>query len=262
MPHRRPLPAWASTSVAHLFAGPVQAGTVLAASEVASYVTVPRTRTSQALFALLAPDAVRLPIGVCVAGDALPARGATLQVGAGVVATPDRTWRPVRWWDPRPRVRRDGLLAYGELFVDIVCAEPTGSFGMPLTDAFAVARGLQSGQADAALGVLGLGPGLTPAGDDAIAGAVAVLTLLGRLDDSVRDAVQSCARTRTTALSAALVAAAGRGEMIPQAAQLLSCVTTGDAQRIAAAARTLFGVGSTSGHDLAAGMAGVLRTSS
>lgn len=262
MPHQRPLPAWASTSVAHLFAGPIQAGTVLAASEVASYVTLPNASTSRTLFALLAPAAVRLPIGVCVTEDALPARGEAVQIGAGVVATPDRTFRPVRWWNPRPHVLGDGLLAHGEELFDVVCAEPAHAFGIPLNDAFAVTRALGNGDAGAALGVLGAGPGLTPAGDDVVAGAFAVLTLLGRLDDSVRDAVQTCAETRTTALSSALVAAAGRGEMIPQAAQLLAWVTTGDRQAIAAAAMTLFGVGSTSGHDLTAGMAGALRTQS
>ncbi|HZC73219.1 MAG TPA: DUF2877 domain-containing protein [Jatrophihabitans sp.] len=231
---------------------------MLAASQVASYVTVPHAGTPAAIVALLAPNAVRLPIGVCIADDALPARGATVALGAGVLATSDRAWRPVRWWDPRPHVRGDELVAHGELLVDIVRAEPAHSFGMPLSDAFAVARRLGDGDADAALGVIGSGPGLTPAGDDVVAGAFAVLALLGRLDDSFRDAVLTCARTRTTALSAALVAAAGRGEMIPQAARLLTSMAAGDDERVATAATALFAVGSTSGHDLAAGMAGAL----
>jgi Protein of unknown function (DUF2877) len=226
---------------------------------VASYVVVPRDDGPESLLALLAPGAVRLPIGMCVSAGQLPSRGCTVLLDDGVVVTPDQAWRPVRWWDPRPQLDADGLIARGDILVDIVRAESADSFGLPLADAFAVAEALACGDTDAAYRVLGLGVGLTPAGDDVVAGAFAVLAITGRLDDSVRDVVQAAARVRTTALSAALVAAAGRGEMIPQAARLLSMVAAGDPpERVTAAARSLFAVGSTSGHDLAAGMAGAL----
>ena len=146
------------------------------------------------------------------------------------------------------------------MLVDLVRAEPTGSFGLPLADAFAVAATLAQADADAAIDVLGLGCGLTPAGDDIVAGALAVLAVTGRLDDSVRAAIETQSRTRTTSLSSALVAAAGRGEMIPQAARLLKAVAAGEPrEQVDTAARELFAVGSTSGHDLAAGMTGALR---
>lgn len=255
MRQRQPTPAWASASVAPLFAGPVRSGTVLAASGVASYVSFDAT-----LLGLLHADAVRLPIGVCVADGSLPARGTAVQVGNGVVSADGQTWRPARWWDPRPHLDVDALLAHADVLFDLVCAEPSGSFGMPLADAFAVAAALADGDPVAALGVIGLGPGLTPSGDDVVAGSLAALAIAGRLDDSVRAAVDAAARTRTTALSAALVAAAGRGEMIPQAARLLKSVAAGDpAERVRIAARALFAVGSTSGHDLAAGLTGALK---
>ncbi len=261
MRQRQPSPVWASTSVGPLFAGPMRAGTVLASSELASYVTVPPRGTGLTLFALLNPGAVRVPVGVCVHDRQLPAQGASVSIGDGLATSGELTWRPVRWWDPRPRVAADALLRNdGRVLLDIVLAEPTSSFGVPLPEALAVAGALAEGNAEPALGVIGLGPGLTPAGDDVVAGALAVLALAGRLDDSVRDAIHAHASTRTVALSAALLEAAGRGQMIPQAARLLTIVAAGDPHDLApSAASELFRVGSTSGHDLCAGMAGALE---
>jgi hypothetical protein len=92
-----------------------------------------------------------------------------------------------------------------------------------------------------------------------VAGAMAVLAITGRLPGSIRTEIRDRARTRTTSLSAALLAAAGRGQMIPQAARLLTVVATGAPQdQVRNAVAGLFRVGSTSGHDLCAGMAGAL----
>jgi Protein of unknown function (DUF2877) len=209
---------------------------------------------------LLARDAIRLPIGISLSAGTLPLRGCVVQFGDGVIAASDQAWRPARWWDPRPHLDAHALLAHADLLVDVVGAESAGSFGLPSAPAVAVAAALVRGDADSANRLLGLGCGLTPAGDDIVAGIFAVLAIAGRLDDSVRAAVETRARTRTTALSSALVAAAGRGEMIPQAARLLTSVAAGDRRKqVATVARSLFSVGSTSGHDLAAGMAGALR---
>jgi uncharacterized protein DUF2877 len=261
VPQSQPTPAWASTSVGRLIAGDVRTGTVFAAGPAASYVALPDDDGPDLLLALLVPGAVRLPIGVCLTEGPLPARGAAVRVGNGRIATPDRTWRPVRWWDPRPHLDVDALFAGAGALIDVIRAEPDDSFGLPLDDALAVAAALAGAESNAAYGVLGLGPGLTPSGDDVVAGALAVLAIAGRLDNSVREAVERLARTRTTALSAALVAAAGRGEMIPQAARLLAAVAAREPDgSLASAARSLFAVGSTSGHDLAAGMAGALRS--
>jgi Protein of unknown function (DUF2877) len=254
------LPAWASTSVGRLIAGSERAGTVIAASPMASYVAIPDGDDPDALLALVAPQAVRLPIGVCVSAGTLPLRDCEVLLGGGVVATRDQEWRPVRWWDPRPHLDSAALVAGADVLIDVVRAEPASSFGLPLEEALAVAAALAHADAGAADRVLGLGAGLTPAGDDVVAGAFAVLAVAGRLDDSVRAAVETRARTRTTPLSAALVAAAGRGEMIPHAARLLASVASGASRRqVAGAARALFAVGSTSGHDLAAGLAGALN---
>ena len=63
------------------------------------------------------------------------------------------------------------------------------------------------------------------------------------------------------ALSAALLGAAGKGQVIPQAATLLSVVSAGSpVGQLRSAAAELFSVGATSGHDLCAGIAGVLAS--
>jgi hypothetical protein len=259
MPLPQVSPAWASTAVGALLSGRGQLATVLASTEVASYLSVPEPGSSTPVVALLANGAVRLPIGVCVATGELPEAGSTVAIGDGVIATRHHIWQPARWWDPRPHLRAGGLLGRESGLLALLEGEPGSSFGLPLAEAVRVAGTLAEGSIDEALGVIGLGPGLTPAGDDVVAGALAALALGGRLDDTVRAAIEAHASSRTTALSAALLGAAGKGQVIPQAATLLSVVSAGSpASQLRSAAVQLFGVGATSGHDLCAGIAGVL----
>ena len=259
MPLPQVSPAWASTAVGALLSGRGQLATVLASTEVASYLSVPEPGPSTPVLALLANGAVRLPIGVCVATGELPEAGSTVAIGDGVIATRHHIWQPARWWDPRPHLRAGGLLGRESGLLALLEGEPGSSFGLPLPEAVRVAAALAEGSIDEALGVIGLGPGLTPAGDDVVAGALAALALGGRLDDTVRAAIEAHASSRTTALSAALLGAAGKGQVIPQAATLLSVVSAGSpASQLRSAAVQLFGVGATSGHDLCAGIAGVL----
>lgn len=113
--------------------------------------------------------------------------------------------------------------------------------------------------ASAADGLLGLGPGLTPAGDDVLAGALAALFLLlppraaragawAGLDRVVGES----AAARTTTLSAALLGCARRGQVAAPAADLLRALT-GDGD-VGLTARALVLVGHSSGRDLAAGI--------
>jgi hypothetical protein len=254
-------PAWASTAVSALLSGPPRDLSVLASTGVAAYAAEPDHGAPRVVLALLGERAVRLPFGVCVAGDWLPPAGATIRVGNGLAAAAGRAWRPMRWWDPRPRLDVRALLRHGPLLLTAVHNAPASAFGLPLADALTVAGTLAAGNPAPAVSMIGLGPGLTPAADDVIAGALAALALTGRLDGSVRRAIESRAVTHTTGLSAALLAAAGRGKVIPAAARVLTLLAGGaPADRIASAAAGLFGVGSTSGHDLCAGLAGVLAS--
>jgi hypothetical protein len=259
MSHQQVSPAWASTAVGELLCGPGQDAIVLASTRVASYLSVSEPGSSTAVVALLAQGAVRLPIGVSVASGKLPEAGSSVRIGDGSIVAPDHAWRPVRWWDPRPHISADDLFRRGSDLLEVIGEEPDSTFGLPLADALGVAVGLAGGDIGAALEVIGLGPGLTPAADDVVAGALAVLALGGRLHERARDAIDARARTHTTALSAALLAAAGKGHVIPQAAAVLTVLAAGGpSARLRSAVTELFSVGATSGHDLCAGMAGIL----
>jgi len=252
-------PAWASTAVGELLCGQSQDAVVLASTKVAAYLSVPEPGSRPAVIALLTKRAVRLPIGVSVATGELPQAGIIVRVGDGSIVAHDHTWRPVRWWDPRPRLSVEGLFQSGSKLLELIGEEPASAFGLPPGDALDVAVGLGGGDCGTALEVIGLGPGLTPGADDVVAGALAVLALGGLLPERTRDAIDSRARTHTTALSAALLAAAGRGQVIPQAAAVLSVLAVGGPlARLRSVVAELFCVGATSGHDLCTGMAGVL----
>ncbi len=255
-------PAWASTAVGELLCGRVQDATVFASTSVASYLSVPEPRSGTPVIALLTEQGVRLPIGVTVAAEKLPEAGSTVRIGDGSVVARDRTWRAVRWWDPRPHLTAEDLFRNGAKLLEVLEDEPPSAFGFPLADALNVANALAVGDALPALEVIGLGPGLTPAADDVVAGALAVLALCGCLHDPVRVAVDIHASTHTTALSAALLAAAGKGQVIPQAAAVLTALAAaGQPVRLRSACAGLFSVGGTSGHDLCVGMAAILAGS-
>src|SRR5262249_58187285 len=74
---------------------------------------------------------------------------------------------------------------------------------------------------------LGRGPGLTPQGDDVLAGYLAGAAAYGIAADDVRALVDSEAATRTTTLSAALLRHAAVGEAIPQVGGLLDALAGG-----------------------------------
>lgn len=104
---------------------------------------------------------------------------------------------------------------------------------------------------DAAIALLGRGPGLTPAGDDAICGVLLAARALGR-PAAATDALVALARRRTTALSAACIDAARRGYGVAQVVRLIGDVASG---RLAE--QTLHDVvtiGHSSGRDLLAGV--------
>jgi hypothetical protein len=251
-------PAWMSTAIAALVGGPMHRGTVLTSTRLAAYILLGDTADPMVV-AVVAPGAVRLPVAVCV--PRLPAikAGARAQVGGGVVTAGGHTWRPARWWDPSPRIDPHELGVHGHVLADVVESRPASAYGVQVDLAHAVVAALVAGDPLPACGLLGSGPGLTPAGDDVVAGALAALALTDRLDPDATAVITAAARVRTTALSAALITAAARGQVVPEAARTLRCVAHGDdVDAVAAAAAGLFAVGATSGHDLALGLAAAL----
>jgi hypothetical protein len=232
--------AAASLLVRAALAGPVIEVQVVAVGQQAAYLDA-----GGRLVAVVAPTAVRLPNAVV-----LPAG-----VGAVPTAVGDGAlWRggePVarvgRWFDPRVRVA--ALAAPGR--------SPAPPRPDPLLPADAVDRfaaALDRGDAEAAVGpLLGRGTGLTPAGDDLVAGALAALRAVDSpLAAPLGAAVLALAPGRTTRLSAALLAAADRAAVIPEAAAVLRALSgAGD---LDAALGRLAAVGHTSGSYLAAGL--------
>jgi hypothetical protein len=114
--------------------------------------------------------------------------------------------------------------------------------GAPLDSLTLVARGLG-----------GLGPGLTPAGDDALSGILFAARALG--GPTVEPALAAVARTaRTNDVARALLDAATGGFHIEPVHDLVMAAAAGDRAGAAAAAAALDQFGSSSGADVAYGL--------
>jgi hypothetical protein len=185
-----------------------------------------------------------------------------LRVGDGAVWLPDVTVRVRRWWD-QPTVRMpDQPAALRAARVGLATALNRGG-GLPAPVAVAAQRlAAALGTDDAAStagavhAMVGLGPGLTPAADDVLVGALlcwhhaadAGWSRAGLIADPVVDAVRE-RLLMTSAVSAALLHHATRGAGVPEALQLL------DAFRSPAGVGTAVDVLTLVGHDTGRSMA-------
>ncbi len=120
-----------------------------------------------------------------------------------------------------------------------------------------------AGVEEAARGLAGLGPGLTPAGDDVLAGFAAVMALLSaRLSEDgvprshVAEVIAAVARPRTTMLSGVLLEYAARGEVAEHVGELLLALASPGVESGAVlhAADKLLAFGATSGGDMLLGV--------
>ncbi len=210
-------------------------------------------------------DATRLPNGIQigVGSEEQPfakiPHGSSARIGNGRIMFDAVAVEAARWWDPRPAlspVRPDDLLeACRDLPSDV-----------PGIDAANLQIGLEARSAGgilhAARGLLGNGPGLTPEGDDYLAGALAATRLLAEalgferpqgLLAGVSVPLAKLAEARTTTFSASLIRCALRGQVAEPAGALLRALTgRGD---VAGSHLALIRVGHTSGPALAAGIA-------
>ena len=239
----------ASTAIAALLSAPARPARLLGASATAAYLAVDGIE----VIAVVTAGAVRLPIALVVAGE-VPATGAAaVRVGGGEVDLGGPRLRPSRWFDPRPRLPGRAVQERVAGAEALLAALPAEAAGLdPVPAAAATAAGLAGGDAGPALGLLGRGRGLTPAGDDVVAGALAALELLGTPDPAAVGAVLDAAAEATTLLSAALLRCAARGQVLPQAAELLRALCGGGP--VGAALDALLAVGATSGAALALGI--------
>jgi hypothetical protein len=105
--------------------------------------------------------------------------------------------------------------------------------------------------------LIGLGPGLTPSGDDFIGGILIALTALGRRDVAQRLSAWALplAARRTGAISAAHLACAGDGEGNAALHEMLSILVTPGAPGLPEALAALSAIGHSSGLDAMAGAA-------
>jgi len=224
------------------------------------------------------PNAVRLR---AVSGER-PFAGTrdhdAIEVGDDRVDLPTGSVSITRWWSPRPvlgRVARPRLQAA----VDHLVVE-LGHRAAPLPDdlaerfrglTLAVAAGREQAAVAAVDRLLGLGAGLTPTGDDLMAGLLAAMSTLAPVTapashlrasseqalGAVAERIGACADAATTAISAALLRHAVRGEVCGPAADVLRALVaspSGAGRDPAAALAGLLRVGGTSGRDLALGL--------
>lgn len=127
-------------------------------------------------------------------------------------------------------------------------------------------RAVADGDVAAVLGaggaLVGLGPGLTPAGDDFLTGLLALCAPTGlRLHDwlPVLAQVVERGRSRTTDVSAATLVEAVRGRLSDVVADLLEALTGTGPGPLAAATTSVLGIGRTSGTDIVSGLRAGLR---
>jgi hypothetical protein len=254
--HIVPLPAAASIALRPVLQGPERQGTVIAAYPVGCYIAVD---AEPGIVALTGTAASRLPNAAVIAAPELPFRarpGDAARVGDGVISLCGHVISIRRWFDPSPALGRvdPARLARGLDALESI-ALPGG-----IDDHPAVARlnaACRTGDpdriAEAGPPLVGLGPGLTPSGDDLLAGVLFGLRVLGsvRAADALAAPVLA-ATARTTPISAALLHCAAAGLPCGEAADLLLAVTAdGD---VPEAAERLRRLGHTSGADLARGL--------
>jgi hypothetical protein len=237
--HVKARPLVASVLVHPVVAGPVRRASVVSAGPEATYLAV-----DEDLVALVAAGGVRLPCAMVLAGDGSPPVGDGLAVGQGGVWDSDRPVATVRrWFDPRVRLSSVDPEAVARLAA-VVHAQPAPDPAVPA----AAVEALADDPVAAVDDLVGRGGGLTPAGDDLLAGCLAALRARrAPAADALGRAVRRRARGRTSRLSAALLAAADQAAVVPEAAAAL--------RGRPGAARGLLALGHTSGWYLAAGLA-------
>lgn len=253
------VPAVASLALRNLFVSEAVTASVLGASSHAVWL-----HAGGDVLVVSTRDATRLPNGVEIAAASEDGLLELVHYGASVVVGPDSlelgglVVNPVRWWDPRPALP---LTTSDDLSVAIggLPHSVPGIDAGPLHSALAVTSPEEL--VDASVTLLGRGPGLTPEGDDVLAGALAAIRTLGTalgsrpalaMLDEAAGALAEAAISRTTTFSSALIRCALRGEVAAPAGGLLRALA--GRGNVGANHRDLLRVGHTSGPALAAGI--------
>jgi hypothetical protein len=257
--------AVASEGVADLLDGPLRRGRLLGSSGHAAWLEV-----DGEVVVIGDPVAVRLPNSI-VASEGIgmlpDSSDPELWIGrGGLVVGHEQVIRVMRRWDPRPvlpavdrldvlRTIRGAAGDLGAIDDADLRAIEDADLGVALTTRN---PGLVIGSASR---LIGRGPGLTPEGDDLLAGALASYLLLSeslrhepalRLVAAVSDLLIEIARSRTTSLAMSLLAHALVGEVADPVADLLRAI--GGRGNVDLALERLRLVGHSSGPAYAAGV--------
>jgi len=155
----------------------------------------------------------------------------------------------------RSRASADG---FGGLLREDVPDDPVGILDVarPIIAGLVVAleTGDRSLGAESATRLVGLGPGLTPSGDDLLVGIEAALHALARPSAGFLALALDDVEGRTTALAATLLRHAGAGEFAERLHTLLAALLGSDEEAIPAAIDRAVAWGATSGTDCLLGV--------
>lgn len=269
-------------------------GTVLGLAPYACYIGFAREggdggagAGGRAVLPVLRPEAIQLPIGVRIGpagpwpvepGDPVRVDATGITFGSWLI-TPARAWRPPRV-TPVPGLAPSaalealatawpGAAELGTWADAASAAGETPALRLDPTMPSSARRGLHAAAMRVAAGVerpaslVGLGPGLTPSGDDAVAGALLGLRLVRRTSRvGALAAALAPALAATTDLSGSLLLAAAQGYAAPPVVELLTALSAGAPapvlrRRVAA----VLAIGHSSGADLLTGVHAALAVS-
>jgi Protein of unknown function (DUF2877) len=276
--------AAASKSLRPMLAGPARPAELLGLSRGALYL---KTTGHPGVLVVLCHDAVRLPCGLLLPTTSaevpltslvphstalVAARPASFVVGDGAVSWMGPAGpvvvRAVREWAPA-RPAQGKVAASALAAVRTVPGLSGADPGADSRTAAGLANAARDYDASVAVAsrLLGSGPGLTPSGDDVLAGFLAGAFAFGLDAAALRQAIAVLAPARTTALSAALLWHAARGECIDELAAVAAVLTgqrlsgpevsspeLGRPEEPGRAVSRLLSVGHTSGAALALGL--------
>jgi hypothetical protein len=210
--------------------------------------------------------AVRLPASLQVAGR-LPVSVGAARAGLGRVQLDSMCVRVRRWWRPPAPVVQDLRRASARAAAATLLLPPlepavAAALG-PLRASVCGGDTRRGAAARAVGGLVGLGSGLTPSGDDVLVGAVVALRALERGGLAApgclaTELTRATGRRATTALSASLLQDAGRGWCIPELAAFVEA--TGGRGDLPAVVSRLVAVGHSSGAAMGHGAILVLTT--
>lgn len=241
--------------VRNLISGSVRPVDVLGRFAAALYLRL----AGGEVIALLSSDAVRLPIGLILPTSSrdfpLSYLSGPVVVGSGAVHIGSWSCRVAQLVSLRAPTAltpdRHACEHLRQRLAHCQSADPD----LRLPDALPDDAHSSKVAADLVRRLLGVGPGLTPAGDDVLAGLLVGLWSFGQRAEPLRLAVLAGLAAGTTNLSAALLRCAVRGESIPQVNQLLRTMSESAWQgRLDHAVDDLVRIGHTSGRALATGV--------